>query len=281
MTKISIIGAGNVGATLAMRIAEADLADVVMIDIAEGACRGKAMDLTDSAPIMGHNRRITGSKDYKDIAGSGIAVITAGFPRMPGMSREELFQKNSSVVREAAANVKSLCPQAIIIVVTNPLDAMTYLAYRESCFDRRRVMGMAGVLDTARFTAVLAEISGADYKDIKTFVIGSHGDSMVPLVSCTTIKGSPVSKIFSQDKIDLALARTKNRGAEIMNLLKAGSAYYAPSASAYYMVRAIIKDTKEVMSVSCILQGEYGLKDVCIGVPAKLGKGGAEDATER
>jgi malate dehydrogenase len=238
------------------------------------------MDLTDAAPVMGHNRAVAGSKDYKAIEGSGIIVITAGFPRTPGMSREELFQKNSSIVKEAVLNIKSLCPLAMIVVVTNPLDAMTYLAYKESGFDRRRVIGMAGVLDTARFTAILAEIAGVRYEDIKTYVIGSHGDSMVPLVSRTTINGKPLSKVLSPEKIELAIARTKNRGAEIVNLLKAGSAYYAPSASAFHMVRAIIKDTKEEMCVSCILTGEYGIKDVCIGVPARLGKDGIEEILE-
>ncbi|MBI4335945.1 MAG: malate dehydrogenase [Candidatus Omnitrophica bacterium] len=274
MTKVSIIGAGNVGATLAMRVAEADLADVALLDIAEGVCAGKAMDLTDAAPIAGHERKVIGTKDYKDIIGSEIVVITAGFPRAPGMSREELFLKNSSIVKEAAGNIRRLCPDAIIIVVTNPLDAMTYLAYKESGFPKNRVMGMAGVLDASRFIALIADAASVKYKDVETYVLGSHGDTMVPLISHTKIKGKPVTKILSKEKIEELVTRTKNRGAEIVNLLKAGSAYYAPSASAFVMARAIIKNTKEVLCCSCLLEGEYGFKDVCIGVPAKLGKDG-------
>lgn len=280
MTKISIIGAGNVGATLAMRVAEADLADVVMLDIAEGVCAGKAMDLTDAAPVAGHSRRITGTKDYKDIEGSGIVVVTAGFPRVPGMSREELFLKNSSIVKDAAQNIKALCPKAIIIIVTNPLDAMTYLACKETNFPKNRVMGMAGVLDTSRFVVLISEAAGVKYKDVETYVIGSHGDTMVPLLSRTRIKGKPISGVLSKEKIDEIVAGTKNRGAEIVGLLKAGSAYYAPSASVFSMVRAILKDTKEILCVSCFLNGEYGLKDIYIGVPARLGMGGVEKIIE-
>jgi len=280
MTKVSVIGAGNVGATLGMRIAEADLADVVMVDIAEGVCQGKAMDLTDAAPIAGHNRRITGAADYKNIGGSGIVVITAGFPRTPGMSREELFLKNSSIVKEAVRNTKALCPEAVIIVVTNPLDAMTYLAYKESGFPKNRVMGMAGVLDTSRFIALIAEEARVRYKDVEAYVLGSHGDTMVPVLSRTRIKGRPIEKVMSAEKINELVARTKNRGAEIVNKLKSGSAYYAPSASTFAMVKAIIKNTREVLCVSCVLGGEYGFRDVCIGVPAKLGKKGIEEIIE-
>jgi len=280
MTKISVVGAGNVGATLGMRIAEADLADVVMVDVAEGICQGKAMDLTDAAPVAGHNRRITGTADYKNIEGSGIVVITAGFPRTPGMSREELFLKNSSIVREAVRNTKALCPEAVIIVITNPLDAMTYLAYKESGFLKNRVIGMAGVLDTSRFIALIAEEARVGYKDVEAYVLGSHGDTMVPVLSRTTIKGKPIEKVLSAEKIGELVVRTKNRGAEIVNKLKAGSAYYAPSASAFAMVKAIIKNTRQVLCVSCVLDGEYGLKDICIGVPAKIGKNGVERIVE-
>jgi len=280
MAKVSVIGAGNVGATLAMRIAEADLADVVMIDIAEGACIGKALDLTDAAPIAGHNRKITGASDYKQIADSDIVVVTAGFPRTPGMSREELVLKNSSIVKAAVSHIKNYCPNAIIIMVTNPLDVMTYLAYKESGFPKNRVMGMAGVLDTARFIALIAEAAVVKYRDVETYVLGSHGDTMVPVLSRTKIKGKPIFKVLSKEKIDEIVARTKNRGAEIVNHLKAGSAYYAPSASVFSMVRAILKNTGEVQCVSCLLDGEYGLKDVYIGVPAKLGKRGVEKIIE-
>lgn len=280
MTKVSVIGAGNVGATLAMRIAESDLADVVMIDIAEGVCIGKALDLTDAAPIAGHNRKIIGASDYKQIADSDIVVITAGFPRTPGMSREELVLKNSSIVKAVVSHIKNYCPNAIIIMVTNPLDVMTYLAYRESGFPKNRVMGMAGILDTARFVALIAEAAGVKYRDVETYLLGSHGDTMVPLISHTKIKGKPIEKVLSGEKIAEIVARTKNRGAEIINHLKAGSAYYAPSASIFSMVRAILKNTGEVRCVSCFLDGEYGLKDVYIGVPAKLGKKGIEKIIE-
>lgn len=280
MSKVSIIGAGNVGATLAMRIAEADLADVAMIDIAEGLCIGKALDLTDAAPIAGHNRRITGGSDYRQIAGSDIVVVTAGFPRTPGMSREELILKNSSIVKAAVGHIKNYCPEAIIIMVTNPLDVMTYLAYKESGFPKNRVMGMAGVLDMARFIALIAEAAGVKYREVETYVLGSHGDTMVPVLSHTKIKGKPIEKVLSREKITEIVMRTKNRGAEIVNYLKAGSAYYAPSASTFAMVKAIIKNTREILCASCLLDGEYGFKDVCIGVPAKLGKKGIEKIIE-
>jgi malate dehydrogenase len=280
MAKVSVIGAGNVGATLAMRVAEADLADVVMVDIAEGICIGKALDLTDAAPISSHNRKITGGSDYKQIAGSEIVIVTAGFPRTPGMSREELVAKNSSIVRAAVGRIKNYCPNAIIIMVTNPLDVMTYLAYKESGFTKNRVMGMAGVLDAARFIALIAEAAGVKYRDVETYVLGSHGDTMVPVLSHTKIKGKLIEKVLSKEKISEIVARTKNRGAEIVSLLKAGSAYYAPAASALAMVRAILRNTGEILCVSAMLEGEYGLRDIYIGVPAKLGRKGIEKIVE-
>jgi len=280
MNKIAIIGAGNVGATLALRIAESNLADVVLLDIAEGLCLGKTMDLTDAAPIISHSCKILGTTDYKNIEGSSIVIITAGFPRLPGMTREELFTKNASIVKEAVRNIKTFCPKAVIIVVTNPVDAMTYLAYKESGFSRTKVLGMAGVLDTSRFTALIAQELNVSYNDVETYVIGSHADTMVPLISHTKIKGKPITKILSKEKIDEIVKRTKNRGAEIVALLKTGSAYYAPSASVFSMVKAIIKDTREILCVSCLLDGEYGLRDICIGVPAKVGKNGVEKTVE-
>lgn len=278
--KISVIGAGNVGATLAMRIAENDLADVVLLDIAEGICLGKAMDLTDAAPVINHDRKILPTTNYKDIEGSKIVVVTAGFPRMPGMNREELLLKNSSIVKEAAGNIKKFCPEAIIIVVTNPLDAMTYLVFKESGFPKNRVLGMAGVLDTSRFTALVAGELNVRHRDIETYMIGSHGDTMVPLISHTKVKGEPISKVLSSERIEEVVKRTRARGAEIVGALKAGSAYYAPSASTFSMVEAILKDAKRTLCVSCFLDGEYGLKDICIGVPAKLGKNGIEKVIE-
>lgn len=280
MTKISIIGAGNVGTTLAMRIAEAGLAHVTLLDIVEGVPGGKAMDLTDAAPIIGHDCLLTGTNNYEDIKNSDIVVITAGFPRTPGMSREELLAKNSSIVKEASKKTIKLCPDAIIIVVTNPLDAMTFLAYRESGFPMNRVIGMAGVLDTSRFTALLAQEANVSHQEIETFVIGSHGDTMVPVLSHTTIGGKPVHEVLPKEKIDEVVKRTKGRGAEIVSLLKKGSAYYAPSASVFSMVRAIINNTKEVMCVSCLLNGEYGMHDIFIGVPAKIGEHGIEAVVE-
>ena len=280
MSRVSIIGAGNVGATLAMRVLEAGLGDVVLLDIAEGICRGKAIDMTDAAVVIGHNGNITGTKNYKDIEGSDIVVITAGFPRTPGMSREELFLKNSSIVKEAVNNVKKLCPNSIIIIVTNPLDAMVYLAYKESGFARGKVFGMAGVLDTARFTALISQEARVKRTDIEAYVIGSHGDTMVPLVSQTKIKGRPIEEVLSKEKIEDIKARTKVRGAEIVSLLKSGSAYYAPSASAFAMVKAILRDEKKMLCVSCLLEGEYGLKDICIGVPVILGRKGIDKFIE-
>jgi len=238
------------------------------------------MDLTDAGPIIGSGRKITGTNDYEAIKGSNIVVITAGFPRMPGMSREELLLKNTAIVKEAAKNIKRLCPESIIIVVTNPLDAMTFLAHKESGLPKARVMGMAGVLDTGRFIAILSEATGADYNEIETFVIGSHGDTMVPVLSQTKIKGKPLSDTLDKDKIAAIVSRTKNRGAEIVSMLKAGSAYYAPSASVFKMVRAILNDTKETLCVSCLLNGEYGLRDLFIGVPVKLGKAGILEIIE-
>lgn len=280
MSKVAVIGAGNVGATLALRIAEANLADVAMVDIAGDLCRGKAMDMIDAAPVAGHNRLITAGSDYKAIEGSKVVVITAGFPRLPGMTREELVAKNSSIVKEAVKNVKALAPDAVIIVVTNPLDVMTYIAYKESGFPRGRVMGMAGVLDTARFKALIAAEVNCTYQDIEAYVIGSHGDTMVPLISHTKIKGSPISKFMSAEKIGQVVERTKNRGAQIVALLKSGSAYYAPSASVAAMVKAILNNTNEVLCVSCILDGEYGLRDICIGVPAKIAGSGIQKIIE-
>lgn len=280
MKKVSIIGAGNVGATLAMRIAEAALADVVLIDIAEDISLGKAMDLTDAAPIMRHDCSISATSNYKEIAGSDVVVITAGFPRTPGMTREELVSKNSSIVKAAVGNIKTHCPRAVIIVVTNPLDVMTHLAYRESGFPRNRVLGMAGVLDAARLRALIAAELKVRGRDVETFVLGSHGDTMVPVISHTKVRGRPIDRILTKDKIEALVTRTRNRGAEIVFLLKSGSAYYAPSASVFLMVRAILKNTREVLCCSCLLEGEYGLRNICIGVPAKIGKNGLEKVVE-
>jgi len=277
MKKISIIGAGNVGSTVAMRIAESNLADVLLLDVVEGLSSGKAMDLTDASPIANHECHIQGAKGYEDLKGSQVVVITAGFPRQPGMSREELLAKNSSIVKGAAKGIKGNCPDAIIIVVTNPLDAMTYIALKESGFKRNKVMGMAGELDSSRFVALIAQVSGAKRSKIQTVVIGSHGDTMVPILSKTTIDEKQIADVLSKDKIDEVVKRTKHRGAEIVGALKKGSAYYAPSAACFSMVQAILNNSKKRSCVSCYLEGEYGLEDICIGVPVKLGKNGIEE----
>ncbi|MFH1847752.1 MAG: malate dehydrogenase [Candidatus Omnitrophota bacterium] len=278
--KITVVGAGNVGATLAMRILEADLGDVVLLDIFGDIAKGKALDLSDAAPLKGVNHGIIGTDRYDMIEGSSIVVITAGFPRKPGMSREELIFKNSGIVKEAAGNIKRFCPDSIIIVVTNPLDAMTYIAYKESGFKKNRVMGMAGVLDTSRFINLICREAGVSCSEVETWMLGSHGDTMVPVLSHTKIKGRAINEVLGADVVNRAVDRAKNRGAEIVSFLKTGSAYYAPSASAFAMVDSIVNDKKAVLPVSCFLEGEYGLKDICIGVPARIGTDGIEEIVE-
>lgn len=278
--KISVIGAGNVGATLAQRIIEKDLADVAMIDIAGNIARGKALDLLDASPITGHDRAITASEDYGDIKGSSVVVITAGFPRKPGMSREELIAKNAGIVRDASSKIKAHAPDSIVIVVTNPLDSMTYLAYKSTGFKSDRVFGMAGVLDGSRLAALLAGELKCPRSSVKTYVLGSHGDTMVPVLSQTTVGGKPVSSVLSREKLDAIVKRTCDRGAEIVALLGSGSAYYSPSAAVAKMLEAIVKDTGETLAVSAYLNGEYGLKDIYIGVPAQIGKAGIRRIVE-
>jgi len=275
--KVSIIGAGSVGATLAMRILESDLADVVMVDIAGKMAKGKALDLLDAAPIAGHGKFIKGSGDYADIASSDIVVITAGFARRPGMTREELISKNRAIVRDVSANVRKYAPDAIVVVVTNPLDAMTYEVYKTTGFGKKAVMGMAGVLDTARFTELLSEELKVPRVAITTYVLGSHGDTMVPVISQTMVKKRSVDKMLPPERLKAIIERTRNRGAEIVECLGTGSAYYSPSAAVFEMVRAILKDTKETLVVSAYLEGEYGQDGIFIGVPCRIGRRGIEE----
>lgn len=274
--KVSIVGAGAVGATLGQRILESGLADVVLIDIAKNMACGKALDLLDAGPIIGHENKITGTDDYSQIASSDVVVVTAGFPRKPGMTREELISKNADIVKLASANVKKYSPDAILIIVTNPLDIMTYLALKIASFAREKVFGMAGVLDSSRFVTLIADELKVPRSSIKAYMLGSHGDTMVPVLSKTTVNGRPIQSFIPKDKLDKIIKRTCDRGAEIVALFGTGSAYYSPSAAAFKMVNAVLKDTKEELIVSVYLKGEYGLDDVCIGVPCKIGKKGIE-----
>lgn len=278
--KVAVIGAGAVGTTLAQRIIESSIADVVLVDIAINPACGKALDLTDAAPIVGHERTITATDDFRAIEGCDLVAITAGFPRKPGMSREELLLKNSETVNKISINIRHHSPESIVIVVTNPLDAMTYLTLMTTGFSRKRVMGMAGVLDGARFAALIAEELKIERRCVETYVLGSHGDTMVPVISNTTVSGQPITRLLSKEAIDALVKRTQNRGAEIVSLLGTGSAYYSPSASVFKMINAIVSDTREVITASVFLEGEYGQNDICVGVPCRLGRDGMQEVIE-
>ncbi len=278
--KISIIGAGNVGSMLAERILAHNLADVVLVDVAEGTAEGKAIDLLDSLPITGCEKNILGTAEYKEISGSEVIVITAGFPRRPGTSRDDLIQKNAVIIRSVTKNIKEFSPDSIVMVVTNPLDAMTYLVYREMGCRREKILGMAGTLDTARFKALLSQALGMSPGKIESFVLGSHGDTMVPLLSKTSVRGKPLVEALDRKKIDEIVGRTKKRGGEVVGLLKSGSAYFSPSAACFEILKAIVNNEKKVFPCSCILEGEYGIKNCAIGIPARLGKGGVEEILE-
>ncbi len=274
--KVSIIGAGNVGAMLALRIIEHDLADVVLLDIDEGIARGKTYDLADASSIMGYEKKVEGTSDYCNIRGSSIVVITAGFPRKPGMSREDLIQKNGAVVREVVGKIKEHAPGSVIIVVTNPLDIMAYLAYKVSGFDYKKVIGMAGLLDSARQSNLIAESLGIMKSEVDSIIIGSHDDNMVPLLNYSKIQGKPLKKSIDSKKLQEIRDRARKRGAEIVSLLKSGSAFFAPSAGCFHMVKCILNNEHLAMCASAYLNGEYGLRDIYIGVPVVLGKGGIE-----
>ncbi|AHG90838.1 Malate dehydrogenase [Gemmatirosa kalamazoonensis] len=281
VNKITVVGAGNVGATTAQRIAEKELAGtVVMVDVAEGIPQGKGLDQWQSAPIEGFDARVIGSNGYEETAGSDVVVITAGIARKPGMSRDDLLNTNAGIVKQVSEQIARSSPNAIVIVVSNPLDVMCYVAKQVTGFPRERVLGMAGVLDTARYRAFLAEAMDVSVRDIQAMVLGGHGDTMVPLISYTTVSGIPVTQLLAKDKLDAIVDRTRNGGAEIVKHLKTGSAYYAPSAGAVQMVEAIVLDQRRILPCAAWLQGEYGMSDLYLGVPCKLGKGGLQQVIE-
>ncbi len=278
LSKITVVGAGNVGATAAQRLAEKNLArTVVMVDVVEGIPQGKALDQWQSAPVEGFDTRVVGSNGYDAAAGSEIFVVTAGIARKPGMSRDDLVKTNAGIVSSVSAEIKRVAPHSIIVMVSNPLDAMCYVAMKGTGFPRERVIGMAGVLDTARYRAFLAEALNVSVQDIQAMVLGGHGDTMVPLISYTTVSGIPIDQLMAKDALDAIVQRTRNGGAEIVSFLKTGSAYYAPSASAVQMVEAIALDKKRILPCSAWLTGEYGLRDVFCGVPCRLGRAGLEE----
>jgi len=278
--KVSIIGAGAVGATLAHRVLESGIADVALLDIVKNLALGKAMDLSDASPAMAHERNIIGTDNYKDIEHSDVVVITAGLPRKPGMTRDELISKNAGIIKDVASKVKAHVPSSIIIVVTNPLDVMAYLAYKVTGFPKNRVIGMAGLLDGSRFIYLIASELKIPRSSVKTYILGSHGDTMVPLISKTEVGGRPVTEVMDSKKLESIVKRTCDRGAEIVSLYGSGSAYYSPSAAVFRMIESILKDKKETIVASAYLEGEYGLKDLYIGVPCKIGKGGVEEIVE-
>jgi malate dehydrogenase len=280
MPKITIIGAGAVGATAAQRIAEKELGDVVLTDIVEGLPQGKALDLMEAAPLFGYDSKITGTNDYKDIEGSDVVVITAGIARKPGMTREDLLKINTKIIREVSQNIAKYAPDSVVITVTNPLDIMTYVTMKTTGFEPERVFGMSGVLDSGRFAAFIAMELGCSVRDINATVLGGHGDTMVPLPRFTTVSGVPITELLSEDAIRRLVERTVNGGAEIVNLLKTGSAFYAPSAAVTNMVEAVVKDTKRVLPACAYLSSEYGKKDIYLGVPVTLGRKGVEEIIE-
>jgi malate dehydrogenase len=281
VNKITVVGAGNVGATAAQRIAEKELArTVVMVDVAEGVPQGKGLDQWESAPIEGFDSRVIGTNGYDETVDSDIVVITAGIARKPGMSRDDLLNTNAGIVKSVSEQIAKSSPNAIIIVVSNPLDVMCYVAKHVSGFKRERVIGMAGVLDTARYRSFIALELDVSVHDIQAMVLGGHGDTMVPLISYTTVSGIPVTQLMKKDKLDAIVDRARNGGAEIVKLLKTGSAYYAPSSGAVQMVEAIVKDQKRILPCSAWLEGEYGMKDLFLGVPVKLGRNGIEEILE-
>ena len=274
--KITVVGAGNVGGTTAQRLAEKDAYDVVLVDIIEGVPQGKALDIAQAGPVCGYSTKVIGTNEYAETAGSSIAVITSGIPRKPGMSRDELLATNAKIVKSVVSELVSRSPDIILILVTNPLDAMVHVARKVSGLPKSRIIGMAGVLDSARMRAFIAQELNVAGPDVEAMVLGGHGDTMVPLPRHTKVKGKLVSELMPKDKLEAIVERTRNGGAEIVGLLKTGSAFYAPSASAVDMVEAIHKDQKRVMPCAVLCEGEYGLHSVVVGVPVKLGKGGAE-----
>jgi malate dehydrogenase len=278
--KVSIVGAGNVGATAAHWIAAKELADVVLIDIMEGVPQGKALDLLQAMPVEKRDSAILGTNDYADTANSDIVVITAGIPRKPGMSRDDLLNTNYKIMQDVVSKVVKYSPNCILIIVSNPLDAMAQAAYKLSGFSRNRVIGMAGVLDSARFRTFIAQELDVSVENVTAFVLGGHGDTMVPLPRYSTVAGIPITELIAPEKLKALVERTANGGAEIVKYLKTGSAYYAPSASAVEMVEAILKDKKKILPCAVYLEGEYGIKGLFVGVPVKLGSNGLEKIIE-
>lgn len=272
-----MIGAGQVGGTCAQRILERKLGNCVLIDVVEGLAQGKALDLAQAAAIEGYDLKIEGTTDFSLLKGSHVVIITAGLARKPGMTREDLLTQNAGIVKGIVENIKKYCPESIIIMVTNPLDVMAYLAYKVSGFEERKVFGMAGVLDSARFRFFIAQSLKVSSGDVETFVLGGHGDSMVPLVNYTKVKGRLITEILPKAQLEDLIKRTRDGGAEIVSLLKMGSAYYAPSSAVCEMLECVLKDKKRLLPASAYLNGEYGLKDVYCGVPVKLGKAGVEE----
>lgn len=280
MPKITVVGAGNVGASAALYLAEAELGDVTLIDIAEGVAKGKGLDLLEAGPVRGYDSFLEGSGDVRAVAGSDLVIVTAGFPRKPGMSRLDLLKANADVIRGVAEAIRDSAPKAFVIMVTNPLDVMTYLTFRVTGFPRERVMGMAGVLDSARFRAFLAMEIGISIEDVQAMVLGGHGDTMVPLLRYSTVSGIPIENFVKKERLAEIVQRTRDGGAEIVKLLQTGSAFYAPAASSVQMAEAILKDKKRLLPVAACLSGEYGLRDLCLGVPAILGSRGIERIVE-
>jgi len=278
--KVTVVGAGNVGASCAVRLAQLELADVVVVDVLEGVPTGKALDILQMCPVAGVDVNVTGGNDYEPTAGSDIIIFTAGFPRKPGMSRDDLLWANYDVVKATVEQAVKHSPNAILIVVTNPLDAMCHVAYEVSGFPKNRVMGMAGVLDTARFRTFIAQELKVSVEDVVAFVLGGHGDTMVPLVRYTSVAGIPITDLLDEETIQRLVKRTRDGGAEIVKYLKTGSAYYAPAAGTVQMVESILKDKKRVLPCSVLLEGEYGIQGLFVGVPVKLGAGGVEKIFE-
>jgi len=278
--KITVVGAGNVGATCAQRLAERDYADVVLVDIIEGMPQGKALDILESGPVVGYDSYVVGTNGYDETAGSDIAIITSGVARKPGMSRDDLVLTNMKIVKGVTEELVKRSPDCIIIVVANPLDAMAQLAYKASGFPRNRVIGMSGILDTARFRTFVAQELNVSVADVSAYVLGGHGDTMIPLIRMATVGGLPLTEVMPQEKISQIVERTVKGGGEIVALLKTGSAFYAPSAGAVQMVDAIVLDKKQILPCAAYLDGEYGQKGVFVGVPTKLGTGGIEEIIE-